>query len=87
MWLSISLWVLAGLLGFSVLVAAWRGGRPVRSLISSGAQGLCALGLVNLLGGFTGVSLGAGWLATGISFALGIPGVIGTLVIKAIFKV
>ncbi len=87
MWLTISLWVLAGLLGLFVLVAAGRSGRPVRTLLSSGAQGLCALGLVNLLGGLTGVSLGAGWMAAGVGFALGIPGVIGMLVVKAIFRV
>ena len=86
-WLTISLWTLAGVMGLFVLIGAARNGRPVRSLLSSGTQGLCALGLVNLLSGFTGVALGAGWLAAGVSFALGIPGVIGLLVVKAIFGV
>ncbi len=85
MWLDIALWSAAGIAGLCLMVAAIKSRRPVRSLLSSGTQGLCALGLVNLLGGLTGVSLGTGWLAVGAGFFLGIPGVIALLVLRALF--
>ncbi len=86
-WLRIGLIVLGCVVGLLVLVAALRSHRPLRSLLSSGVQGLCALGLVNLLGSFTQVSLGISWLSAGASFALGIPGVIGLLLLKMILPV
>lgn len=85
LWMQIALWVFAGVFGLWIMVTALRGGRPLRSLLSSAAQGMCALGLVNVLGTFTSVSLGFGWLATGAGLALGIPGVIGVLILNIIF--
>lgn len=82
MWMQILLWVLLGVFGLWVLVAAARSGRPVRGLVTSGTQGLCALGLVNLFGTFTGVSLGVSWLAAGAAVGFGMPGVIALLVLK-----
>jgi len=85
LWLRVGLIGLGCIIGLAVLIAAIRSRRPLRSLLSSGVQGLCALGLVNLLGAFTGVSLGIGWLTAGVGFALGIPGVTGLLLLKLIF--
>lgn len=84
LWLQIILWALAGIFGVWLLIATLRSGRPIRSLLSSATQGLCALGLVNLLGTFTGVSLGFSWLATGAGLTLGIPGVIGVLLLNIV---
>ena len=84
LWLQILLWGLAGIFGVWLLVSAVRGGKPVRTLLSSATQGLCALGLVNVLGTFTGVSVGFSWLATGAGLALGIPGVIGMLLLNIV---
>ncbi|MBQ1950160.1 MAG: pro-sigmaK processing inhibitor BofA family protein [Clostridia bacterium] len=85
LWLKIPLLVGASVVVLAVLSAAVRSRKPVRSLLTSGAQGLCALGLVNVVGTFTGVSLGVGWLTAGTCFTLGIPGVISLLLLKIIF--
>lgn len=84
MWLKAALGVLAGIVALSVLTAAVKTRRPVRCLLGSGLQGLCALGLVDLLGAFTGVSLGFSWFTAGICFGLGMPGVIGVLMAKLV---
>lgn len=68
----------------AVLIAAVRSGRPVRALLASAAQGLCALGVVDLAAAFTSVSLGAGWFTVGVSAVLGLPGVIGLLLLRLI---
>ncbi len=84
MWLKAALGVLAGIVGLCVLIAAVKTRKPVRCLLGSGLQGLCALGLVDLLGAFTGVSLGFSWFTAGICFGLGMPGVIGVLMAKLV---
>ncbi len=84
MWLKAALGVLAGVVGLCVLIAAVKTRKPVRCLLGSGLQGLCALGLVDLLGAFTGVSLGFSWFTAGICFGLGMPGVIGVLMAKLV---
>ena len=68
----------------AVLIAAVRSGRPVRALLASAAQGLCALGAMDLAAAFTSVSLGAGWFTVGVSAVLGLPGVIGLLLLRLI---
>ena len=87
LWLRVALAVLACGIGLAVFVAAMKSRRPLRGIFASGVQGLCALGLVNLLGGFTKVSLGISWLSAGAGFALGIPGVVTLLLLKLIFPV
>lgn len=84
MWLKAALGVLAGVVGLCALIAAVKTRKPVRCLLGSGLQGLCALGLVDLLGAFTGVSLGFSWFTAGICFGLGMPGVIGVLMAKLV---
>jgi len=84
LWLVITLYVVAGAVLLAVLVAAIRTGKPLRQLVTSGVQGTCALGLVDVLGMFTGVSLGFSWFTAGISVVLGIPGVIGLLLMRLV---
>ena len=86
-WLQVSLWVIGGLALLGVLIGAVLSRRPLRGLLSSATQGLCALTVVNLLSVFTRVSLGFSWLAVGAGAALGIPGVVGLLLLKLIFPV
>ncbi len=85
-WLSIVFWVLAFILIMILLITAIRNGRPCRRLFSSATLGLCALGAVNLLGGLTGVSVGFSWLAVGSSMLLGIPGVVGMVVLDVVLR-
>ncbi len=74
-------------MALAVAVALVRTGKPVRKLIGSGVEGLCALAAVNVAGAFTGVSLGLNLFSGLCCLVLGIPGVVGLLLLKLIFKV
>lgn len=88
--MSIGLTILTGAVGagilLAVLIALFRSGRPVRGLLGSSVQGICALAAVNVAGTFTGVSLGLNWLTGGVCAVLGIPGVITLLLLKLLFN-
>ena len=70
-----------------LLVTLVRTRRPVRRTVSSFLQGASALAAVNVSGILTGVSLGLNWLSLGVCAALGVPGVIGLLLLKVIFGI
>ena len=46
---------------------------------------MTALLMVNVTAAFTGVSLGFGWLSGGVATLLGVPGVVGLLLMNALF--
>ena len=52
--------------------------------LRSSMCGIGALCAVNLSAAFTGLSLGFGWLSGGVALAMGVPGVIGLLFIRAL---
>lgn len=70
----------------AVAAALFRTGKPVRSLAGSGIQGICALAAVNVAGAFTSVSLGLNLFSGLVCLVLGIPGVIGLLLLKLLFN-
>ncbi len=81
------LWCWYGVL--SVCAVVWlvsliRAGRPVRRILGSTLQGACALAAVNVSGALTGVSLGLNWLSAVVCATLGVPGIIGLLLLKLI---
>ena len=84
LWLKIALYAIAGAVTVAVLMATIRTGKPLRRLVASGVQGACALGLVDVLGTFTGVSLGFSWFTAGVGLVLGIPGIIGLLLLRLV---
>lgn len=57
----------------------------LRRWMRSGAWGLASLCAVNVSAVVTGVSLGFGWLSGGVAAVLGVPGVIGLLLLNAFF--
>ena len=59
--------------------------RTIREIYRSSVSGLLALCAVNLSAAFTGVSLGFGWLSGGVALLLGAPGVVGMLLMNALF--
>ncbi len=69
----------------AVAVALLKSGHPLRRLLATALQGLCALAAVNVTGIFTGVSLGLGWLTGGVAMVLGLPGVTGLLLARLLF--
>lgn len=86
-WLVPVLWAVAAALSLAVFIALVRGGRPVRTALSSGLQGFGALLAVNVAGIFTGVSMGVNALTLACCGALGIPGVVTLLLLKTIFHI
>lgn len=83
-WLQIVLTVVFSLAAIAVFTAAMRGSHPLRRLFNSGLQGIGALALVNATAGVTGVSVGFSWLAAGCGALLGIPGIIGLVLMQII---
>ena len=79
--------IVGGITVIVVGVAAFKTGRPLRTIVGSGIQGLCALAAVNVAGAFTGVSLGLNALSGACCVVLGIPGVIALLLEKTILGV
>lgn len=79
--------IIGGIAVIAVGTAAFKTGRPIRSVIGSGIQGLCALAAVNVTGAFTGVSLGLNLFSGACCVVLGIPGVIALLVEKIILGI
>ncbi len=86
-WLQIAVYAVGGVIALSVLVTLFRTRRPVRRWLCSGVEGLCALAAVNIAGAFTGVSLGLGVFTGLCCLVLGIPGVVGLLLLKLIFHI
>lgn len=84
-WLQTVLWCMCGGIAVVMAIALVRTKRPVSGLLASGAQGLCALAAVDLVGMFSGVSLGFGWLSLVTATVLGIPGVVTLLLLRCIF--
>jgi inhibitor of the pro-sigma K processing machinery len=87
MGVQIAAWCVAGAVAVVVLVTAFYSRRPIRSLLGSGVQGLCALASVNVLAAFTGVSIGFNLFSGGVCLFLGVPGVILLLLLKVIFQI
>ncbi len=85
-------WVTAMCIGTVAALTVWliitlfRSGRPIRGALGSGVQGACALAAVNVTGALTGVSLGLNWLSAVACVALGVPGVIGLLLLQVICR-
>lgn len=84
--LSIAVGAVGVLVVLAVGIALFASGKPVRRLVGSGAQGLCALAAVNIVGAFSTVSLGFNIFSGLCCLVLGIPGVVGLLVLKLIFN-
>jgi len=61
--------------------------RPFRNLLLNLASGLGILVLLNLTGSFTHIELGYNLTTLGISSVLGVPGVTGLLLLKAMWGI
>ncbi len=83
-WIQICLAVVLLLTVIAVFTAAARSEKPLRRLFGSGLQGLGALALVNVTAGLTGVSVGFSWLSAGCGALLGMPGIIGLVLMQIV---
>lgn len=84
--LQILMYVVGIAIALAVLIALFRTNKPIRSLLGSGIQGICALAAVDVAGAFTGVSLGLNLFSGLCCLVLGIPGVIALLILKLIMN-
>ena len=76
------LWVMGGVSAVAAALAAIRHRRPLRRVGLSALCGCCALGLVNALSGWTGVSIALNGVTAFVSVVLGGPGIILLLVVR-----
>lgn len=70
----------AGML--AVLTVMVRTGRPVRQILTSLVEGVCAIAAVDIIGIFTGISVGISWFSVASCAAFGMPGVISMLLMR-----
>lgn len=77
--------VFGGVIVLVVLIAAFKSGKPISSLSTSALQGVCALAAVNVSSVLTGVTLGVTSFSLTVCGVLGLPGVIGMLVLQSMF--
>ncbi len=78
------LWVIGGGIGLLVFIGACLTRRPIRALMASALEGICALAAVNVFSVFSGVTLGVTTFSVAVSSVLGIPGVAALLVMQVL---
>ena len=83
--MTMVLWGVAIIVAVAVLVGACFTRKPVRALMSSALQGICALAAVNVISVFTGVTLGVTAFSVAMCCVLGIPGTATLLVMQVLF--
>ena len=81
------IWLIFGGIFSALLIlhAATGSKKPFRRALGSALNGLVALVLVNITGGFTGVTLPVSLLSLGVSAGLGVPGVTMLLLLNLIW--
>lgn len=82
--MTTALWIVGGVIAAAVLVGAFMTGKPIRSLLSSALQGICALAAVNVFSVFSGVTLGVTTFSVAVCSVLGIPGAVTLLVLQVL---
>lgn len=82
--LTILVFSVLGVAMLVALIAMVRTGKPIRFCLGSLLQGICALAAVNIVGTFSGVSLGLSWFSVAGCAAFGVPGVITMLLMRCI---
>lgn len=86
-WLQIGCLAVLIVTVIAVFAAVVKSDKPLRRLFGTGVQGLGAIALVNVTAGLTGVSVGFSWLTAGCGALLGVPGVIGLVLMQIILPI
>lgn len=76
------LWATGALCAIAVALAAAHHRRPLAAAAVSALGGLCALGLVNALAGWTGCAIALNYVTAFVSVVLGAPGVVLLLAVR-----
>lgn len=69
---------------FGTVAAALKAQHPIRRALSGAVSGAAALGAVNLMAGFTGVSIALNYATAFVAVVLGAPGVVTMLLLRAL---
>ena len=75
-----------GIGALAVLIAHFRTGRPLRSLLAALVQGSVSLLAVSALGTFTGVGVAVNPYTLGAAGVFGLPGTIALVLLDALFQ-
>lgn len=67
-----------------VISAAKKARRPVLRVLGSTICGVAALGAVNFLGNYTGISIALNYATSFVTIVLGAPGVVLLLLLRAL---
>lgn len=84
LWMSILVYTALGIAMLVMLVSYFRTEKPLRMVFSSLIEGVCAMAAVDVVGIFTGVSLGFGVFSLVCCGVFGVPGVISVLLMRLI---
>ena len=68
-----------------VMIFAVKAGKPFKTVIINALAGLAAMAVINLTKNFTGVFVPLNPISVTLSGIMGIPGVIGLIIIRFIF--
>lgn len=82
--LSVVVYAAIGAAMVAVVITLFRTGKPLRFTAASLVEGVCAMAAVDIVGIFTGLSLGFGWFSMVCCAVFGIPGVISMLLMRMI---
>ena len=80
------LYVLPVVAALAVLIACFRSGHALRSLLGSAVKGIVSLFAVNAAGLLTGVTIAVNPVTLAASGLFGIPGTIALLLLNTVFR-
>ena len=83
-WLTAFVYAALGVAALVMLVTYAKTRKPLRMAFGSLVEGVCAMAAVDIVGIFSGVSLGFGTFSLACCAVFGIPGVISMLLMRAI---
>lgn len=83
--LKISFIILFVVYSVTLLIMCYKSGKTIKTLLLSALSGIGTMTVVNLLSYFTGVTIAVNLYTVLTSLFLGIPGVLGLLVIRIFF--
>jgi pro-sigmaK processing inhibitor BofA len=83
---KVSALVILSVTAFALLVLFIKSRRPVKALVINAFSGIITLILINLTTAFTGIHIPVNWWSVSASAGLGIPGVIGLILLQMIFS-
>ena len=83
--LKISALVVLSVTALILLVLFIKSRKPIKSIVLNAFSGIITLILINITTSFTGIHIPVNWWSVAASAGLGLPGVIGLILLPMIF--